>query len=95
MLTNRAVNKFVLKKYAFCANGTFLGSFISAHETWDQHSTCFVFLFSVITGPNRHTTLFKVNFGTAAKGIDLQSSPLQGIVTLISTECMHNDLAVD
>ena len=26
----------------FCAYGTFLGSFISAHETWDQHLTyCF------------------------------------------------------
>jgi hypothetical protein len=40
MLTNRDVNKFVHKhweKHPFCVYGTFLGSFISAHETWNQH----------------------------------------------------------
>jgi hypothetical protein len=45
---NRDVNKFVHKigeKEAFCAYGTFLGSFISAHETWDQHFKCCVFIF--------------------------------------------------
>ena len=48
MLTNREVNTFVhniLEKEAFCAYGTFLGSFISAHETWDQHFTCCIYIF--------------------------------------------------
>jgi hypothetical protein len=34
---------------AFCAYGKCLGSFISAHETWDQHFTLrFIFLFSIV-----------------------------------------------
>ena len=48
MLTNRDVNKFVqniLEKQAFCVCWTFLGSFISAHETWDQHFTCCDYIF--------------------------------------------------
>ena len=41
-LTNRDGNTFVhkmLEKIAFCVYGTFLVSFISAHETWNQHFT--------------------------------------------------------
>jgi hypothetical protein len=45
MLTNRDINKFVnkiLEKYAY---GKFLGSFVSAHETWYQHFICCVYIF--------------------------------------------------
>jgi hypothetical protein len=48
MVTNMDLNPFVRKiwgKWAFCVNGTFLGSFISAHETWDQHFTCCLNIF--------------------------------------------------
>ena len=59
MLTNRDVNKcvymreisfytvyerYIGEKYVFCEYGTFLGSFISAHETCDQHITCCVYI---------------------------------------------------
>ena len=30
---------------AFCVYGTFLESFISTNETWDQHFTCCVYTF--------------------------------------------------
>jgi hypothetical protein len=43
MLNNRDVNKF--DKYIFCANGKIIGSFISAHETWDQH---FIYIYIYI-----------------------------------------------
>jgi hypothetical protein len=36
MLTNRDVNIYLY--------GTFLGSFISAHERWDHHFTCLYFV---------------------------------------------------
>ena len=29
---------------AICAGGTFRGSFISAHKTWDRHVTVHIFL---------------------------------------------------
>ena len=48
MLIYRDVNKFVhniLENQAVCAYGTFLGSFISALQTWDQHFTCCVYIF--------------------------------------------------
>ena len=53
MIKNRDVNKFVHKKcYAY---GTFLGSFISAHETWDQHFTCCVYIqCSYVCGAHVH-----------------------------------------
>ena len=35
----------IWKKSAFCAYGTFLVSFVSAHDTWDQHFTCCVYIF--------------------------------------------------
>ena len=44
MLTNRDVNN-MLEKQAFCVYGTFLGYFISAHETWAQHFTCCIYIF--------------------------------------------------
>ena len=49
LLTNRDVNTFesnIGKKSAFCASGTFMGSFISAHGTKTLHIV-FIFLFSV------------------------------------------------
>ena len=48
MLTNRDVNKCVhnREKYAFYANGTFLASSISAHETNTSH-VAFIFLLSI------------------------------------------------
>jgi hypothetical protein len=48
MLTNRDVYKFVhknIEKQYFCAYGTFLESFISAHDTWEQLFTCGVYIF--------------------------------------------------
>ena len=52
MLTNKDVNKLVytiLEKYVFCEYGTFLGSFISAHEKQGINTlhVAFIFLFSV------------------------------------------------
>ena len=38
--------KHIWERSAFCAYGTFLGSFMSAHETWDQHFTCFYYFFN-------------------------------------------------
>jgi hypothetical protein len=32
-------------KLNYIEYGTFLGYFISAHETWDQHFTCCVYIF--------------------------------------------------
>jgi hypothetical protein len=55
MLSSRDINKFVhiiWKKLAFCAYGHFLGSFISAHETWDKHFTCFVYMCSFVMQHN-------------------------------------------
>ena len=49
MLTNRDVNNFVHKiweKYVFWVYGTFLGSFILAHETNTLH-VAFIMLFSI------------------------------------------------
>jgi hypothetical protein len=45
MLTKRYVKKFVAKLLEKSTYGTFLGSFISARETWDQHFTCCVHVF--------------------------------------------------
>ncbi|KAK6327376.1 hypothetical protein J4Q44_G00030210 [Coregonus suidteri] len=47
MLTNRDVNKFVhkiLEKLAFVRMEN-SWNLISAHETWDQHFTCCVYIF--------------------------------------------------
>ena len=45
MLTIRNVNKFVHKIHIFVRVENVGDLFISAHETWDQHITCCVYIF--------------------------------------------------
>jgi hypothetical protein len=55
----------VVEKSAFCAYGTFLESFISAHETLDLHFTCCIYMFVKCT-VSIHTPksiLCRSNFG--------------------------------
>jgi hypothetical protein len=60
MLTSGDVNTFVhniVEKFDFCAHGKFLGSFISAHDVWDQNFTCCVYIFCSVL--YIHTVLWK------------------------------------